>query len=88
MATHTNAHQRSPKHHPRHPAFKGREPLQRRQQKMEINFRLDEHGRIEFNANESLCYETITKAGPLIRIKAPKLMGKTSLMNQESIELC
>ncbi|MEB3181648.1 MAG: AAA-like domain-containing protein [Nostocaceae cyanobacterium] len=31
---------------------------------------------------ESLCYETIIKPGALIRIKAAKLMGKTSLINQ------
>ncbi len=37
---------------------------------------------LERNKVESLCYETITKAGPLIRIKAPKLMGKTSLMKR------
>jgi class 3 adenylate cyclase len=29
---------------------------------------------------EQLCYETIVQLGALIRIKAPKLMGKTSLM--------
>lgn len=29
---------------------------------------------------ESLCYETISQPGALIRIKAPKQMGKTSLM--------
>ena len=29
---------------------------------------------------EQLCYETILQAGALIRIKAPKQMGKTSLM--------
>jgi hypothetical protein len=29
---------------------------------------------------EPLCYETVLKPGALIRIKAPKLMGKTSLM--------
>ncbi|NEP10234.1 MAG: helix-turn-helix domain-containing protein [Symploca sp. SIO2C1] len=29
---------------------------------------------------ESLCYETLVKPGSLIRIKAPKLMGKTSLL--------
>ncbi|MCP2731920.1 AAA-like domain-containing protein [Limnofasciculus baicalensis] len=29
---------------------------------------------------ESLCYETISKPGALIRIKAPRQMGKTSLM--------
>jgi AAA-like domain len=31
---------------------------------------------------ESLCEETIIKPGSLIRIKAPKLMGKTSLINR------
>lgn len=31
---------------------------------------------------ESLCYAAIIKPGSLIRIKAPKLMGKTSLMNR------
>ncbi len=31
---------------------------------------------------ESLCYETVMKPGSLIRIKAPKLMGKTSLINR------
>ncbi len=31
---------------------------------------------------ENLCYETILKPGSLIRIKAPKLMGKTSLINR------
>jgi AAA-like domain len=31
---------------------------------------------------DSLCYETIVKPGSLIRIKAPKLMGKTSLMTR------
>jgi hypothetical protein len=29
---------------------------------------------------ERLCYETIVQPGALIRIKAPKQMGKTSLM--------
>ena len=29
---------------------------------------------------ESICYETVLKPASLIRIKAPKLMGKTSLM--------
>ncbi|MEB3282384.1 MAG: AAA-like domain-containing protein [Lyngbya sp.] len=29
---------------------------------------------------ESLCYQTVMKPGSLIRIKAPNLMGKTSLM--------
>lgn len=31
---------------------------------------------------ESQCYETIERPGSLIRIKAPKKMGKTSLINQ------
>lgn len=31
---------------------------------------------------ENLCYETVVKPGSLIRIKAPELMGKTSLMNR------
>ncbi len=37
---------------------------------------------IERNNLENLCYDTITKPGSLIRIKAPKLMGKTSLTNR------
>ncbi len=37
---------------------------------------------IERNNAENLCYETIFKPGSLIRIKAPKLMGKTSLINR------
>ena len=37
---------------------------------------------IERNNVENLCYETISKPGSLIRIKAPKLMGKTSLTNR------
>ena len=35
---------------------------------------------LERSRVESICYEAIDKAGSLIRIKAPKLMGKTSLM--------
>ncbi|MCC3412174.1 MAG: AAA-like domain-containing protein, partial [Microcoleus sp. PH2017_02_FOX_O_A] len=31
---------------------------------------------------ESLCNETVLKPGSLIRIKAPEMMGKTSLMNR------
>ncbi len=31
---------------------------------------------------ESLCYETVEEPGSLIRIKAPKCMGKTSLMRR------
>ncbi|MEC4817036.1 MAG: AAA-like domain-containing protein, partial [Scytonema sp. PMC 1069.18] len=31
---------------------------------------------------DSLCFETVIKAGSLIRVKAPELMGKTSLMNR------
>ena len=37
---------------------------------------------VERNGIESLCYDAIIKPGSLIRIKAPKLMGKTSLMNR------
>jgi hypothetical protein len=37
---------------------------------------------IERDGIESLCYETVTQPGALIRIKAPKLMGKTSLVNR------
>ena len=37
---------------------------------------------MERNDIESLCYAAIIKPGSLIRIKAPKLMGKTSLMNR------
>lgn len=37
---------------------------------------------IERDNIENLCYETIGKPGSLIRIKAPKLMGKTSLTNR------
>ncbi|MGF1673644.1 MAG: AAA-like domain-containing protein [Rivularia sp. (in: cyanobacteria)] len=37
---------------------------------------------IERNNIENLCYETILKPGSLIRIKAPKLMGKTSLIKK------
>ncbi|MGB6301604.1 MAG: AAA-like domain-containing protein [Rivularia sp. (in: cyanobacteria)] len=37
---------------------------------------------VERNNLENLCHETIIKPGSLIRIKAPKLMGKTSLINK------
>ncbi len=37
---------------------------------------------IERSRVESICYETIAKPGSLIRIKAAKWMGKTSLINQ------
>lgn len=37
---------------------------------------------IERNNLENICFETIIKPGSLIRIKAPKLMGKTSLTNR------
>lgn len=37
---------------------------------------------VERRGIESLCYKAILKPGSLIRIKAPKLMGKTSLMNR------
>ncbi|KST61827.1 AAA-like domain-containing protein [Mastigocoleus testarum] len=42
----------------------------------------DSHFYVERNNVENLCCETIIKPGSLIRIKAPKLMGKTSLMNR------
>ena len=35
---------------------------------------------VERDSSESTCYETVMKTGSLIRIKAPKLMGKTSLL--------
>jgi hypothetical protein len=35
---------------------------------------------LEREGVESVCYEAIAKPGSLTRIKAPKLMGKTSLM--------
>jgi hypothetical protein len=37
---------------------------------------------LERNRVESLCYEAIAKSASLIRIKAPKLMGKTSLVTR------
>jgi hypothetical protein len=37
---------------------------------------------IERAGVETLCYETVLKPGALIRIKAPKLMGKTSLLTR------
>lgn len=37
---------------------------------------------VERFAIELLCYETLLQPGSLIRIKAPKLMGKTSLMER------
>ncbi len=37
---------------------------------------------IKRNNLETLCHETINKPGSLVRIKAPKLMGKTSLINK------
>jgi transcriptional regulator with XRE-family HTH domain len=43
---------------------------------------LDSPFYVERPGIESLCYETIVKPGSLIRIKAPKMMGKTSLMTK------
>jgi hypothetical protein len=43
---------------------------------------LDSPFYVERNGVESLCYDAIVKPGSLIRIKAPKLMGKTSLMTR------
>ncbi|AFZ23458.1 hypothetical protein Cylst_1155 [Cylindrospermum stagnale PCC 7417] len=37
---------------------------------------------VERFAIELLCYETLLQPGSLIRVKAPKLMGKTSLMER------
>ena len=37
---------------------------------------------IERTGAEFLCYQTVLKPGSLIRIKAPKLMGKTSLLTR------
>ncbi|KOP23938.1 hypothetical protein AMR41_23650 [Hapalosiphon sp. MRB220] len=36
---------------------------------------------------ESICYETLLQPGSLIRIKAPSLMGKTSLINRVMAQL-
>ena len=43
---------------------------------------LDSGFYVERNGIESLCYDAIIKPGSLICIKAPKLMGKTSLMTR------
>lgn len=43
---------------------------------------LDSPFYIERPGLDSLCHETIVKPGALVRIKAPKLMGKTSLMTR------
>lgn len=43
---------------------------------------LDSSFYVERNGIESLCYDTIVKPGSLIRIKAPRLMGKTSLITR------
>ncbi|MGB6300041.1 MAG: AAA-like domain-containing protein [Rivularia sp. (in: cyanobacteria)] len=40
---------------------------------------LDYHFYLERDGIESLCYQTLEKPAALIRIKAPKLMGKTTL---------
>ncbi|WP_413172617.1 AAA-like domain-containing protein [Anabaena azotica] len=37
---------------------------------------------VERSSIELLCYETLLQPGSLIRVKAPKLMGKTSLMER------
>lgn len=41
---------------------------------------LDSAFYVERSPNETRCYETIVKPGALIRIKAPRQMGKSSLM--------
>jgi hypothetical protein len=43
---------------------------------------LDSPFYIKCSSIESLCDETVVKPGSLIRIKAPEMMGKTSLMNR------
>ncbi|MEG4345179.1 AAA-like domain-containing protein [Microcoleus sp. A003_D6] len=43
---------------------------------------LDSPFYVERSSVESLCCETVVKPGSLIRIKAPEMMGKTSLMNR------
>ncbi|MEM1367090.1 MAG: AAA-like domain-containing protein [Cyanobacteria bacterium P01_H01_bin.15] len=43
---------------------------------------LDSPFYVDRNGSELLCYDAIAKPGALIRIKAPKLMGKTSLMTR------
>ncbi|HEY9741445.1 MAG TPA: AAA-like domain-containing protein, partial [Coleofasciculaceae cyanobacterium] len=43
---------------------------------------LDSPFYVERSAIESNCYETVLKPGSLLRIKAPKLMGKTSLLSR------
>ncbi len=43
---------------------------------------LDSPFYVERNGIESLCYDAINNQGSLIRIKAPKLMGKTSLITR------
>lgn len=43
---------------------------------------LDSPFYIKCSSIESLCDETVLKPGSLIRIKAPEMMGKTSLMNR------
>jgi transcriptional regulator with XRE-family HTH domain len=43
---------------------------------------LDSPFYVERPGIESLCYETVIKPGSLIRIKAPNMMGKTSLMTR------
>ncbi|MGB3653705.1 MAG: AAA-like domain-containing protein, partial [Rivularia sp. (in: cyanobacteria)] len=43
---------------------------------------LDSPFYLERNGIESVCYQTLEKPAALIRIKAPKLMGKTSLVRR------
>lgn len=43
---------------------------------------LDSPFYLERSGVENLCYETVIKPGSLIRVKGPKLMGKTSLMTR------
>ena len=55
------------------------------QNELAVNFSQEIY--IERPPIESLCYETLMQPGALIRIKAPNLMGKTSLITQVSDRL-
>lgn len=63
----------------------GEQPLEFPEGEVPLNsyFYLSLPGKSEgYNSLEYECYESIQRAGALIRIKAPKLMGKTSLMSR------
>ena len=48
---------------------------------------LDSAFYVERSPIESICYETLLQPGALLRLKAPSLMGKTSLMNRVLAQL-